>query len=86
MNLTIDAQTGAIGLGFLVAGQLDTYSHSFQRPLGHTLNTQTDQRNTHRQGMGVRGRRRGGGRGGRMEESLKVNVRPVVRVDCNLEE
>ena len=79
---SIDTQTGAIGLGFLVAGQLDTYSRSFQRPFGHTTNKQTDKRNTHRQGMGVRGRRSGG----QMEECLGVDVRPVGRVDCNFEE
>ena len=50
-------QTGAIGVGFLVLGQLDTYSRSFQRPFGHTINKQADKRNTRRQGVGVRGRR-----------------------------
>ena len=71
-----------IGLGFLVVEQLDTHSRSFQRPFGHITNKQADKRNTHRQGMGSRGRRGGG----QMKECLGVNVRPVVRVDCHLEE
>ena len=74
--------TGAIGLGLLVVAQLDTYSRSFQRPFRHTINKQADKCNTHRQGMGVQERRSGG----KMEEYLGMNVRPFVRVDCNLEE
>ena len=78
----IDTQTGAVGLGFLVVGQLDTYMHVHSN--GHS-----DTQSTSRQ---INATRISGDvcaattKGGRMEECLRVNVRPVVRVDCNLEE
>ena len=38
---------GAIGFGFLVVGQHDTYSCSFQRPFGHTVSTVRRNVNVH---------------------------------------
>ena len=62
-------------LGFPVVRLHDTYSHSFQRPFGHTINKQGGKHNTQRLAMGTQGRPGGVGK---MEECLGVNGRPGV--------
>ena len=61
----------------------DTYSHSFQRPFGHTVNKQADKHITQWLEMGMRER----WGWGKMEQCLAVNRRQLfVSVGCNLEE
>ena len=75
--IMLNRMKGRIGLGFLVVVVRlhDTYSHSFQRPFGHTINKQGGKHNTQRLAMGTQGRPGGVGK---MKECLGVNGRPGV--------
>ena len=56
-------------LGFPVVRLHDTYSHSFQRSVGHTINKQADKLNSQRLEMGMPGLQDWD----KMEECLGVN-------------
>ena len=56
LNLTIDTETGATGVAFLVVRQSDTgVSRSFQPPFGQTTDKQASNYNTQRLEMGMEG-------------------------------
>ena len=55
LNLTEEAQIGAIGLGLLTERQHNTYSCSLQQPFTHTVNKQEDKHNTQWLKTGVAG-------------------------------